>query len=260
VELAGTTAIVTGAGRGIGRAIAFRLAAERAAVVLADTDEQAGAATAAELQRGGAAVSFQRVDVTDAGDVEHLVGHAEEAFGGLDLLVNNVGNYEQPVFPDASVAHWTRNLDVNLRSAMLAIHFAVPAMRRRGGGAIVSIASTAGLGTAPHPGPEYSAAKAALMRLTATLAPLGLRGIRVNCVCPDWVGTDAVRKRIAAMTTEERAAVPEVIVEPEEVADAVVGLARDETLRGRVVVLFGGRPPRLLPVEAAETTAWGKRA
>src|SRR4029453_18190895 len=104
-------------------------------------------------------------------------------FGGLDILVNNAGGFPYPVFPDAPLEHWSRSFDLNLRLTMAAIHFAVPVLQRNGGGAIVNIASSAGLGLAPHPAPEYAVAKAGIMRLTTCLAPLAERGIRVNCVC-----------------------------------------------------------------------------
>jgi NAD(P)-dependent dehydrogenase (short-subunit alcohol dehydrogenase family) len=156
------------------------------------------------------------------------------------------------VFPDAPVAHWSDALDLNLRSAMLGIHFAIRTMERRGGGAIVNVASVAGLGFAPHPSPEYAATKAGLMRLTACLAPLAERGVRVNCVCPYTVGTEAVRRTIAESVAHGRELPPPLratLLEPAEVADAVVHLVQDDSLAGRVVVLHGGEPPRLVPAE-----------
>jgi NAD(P)-dependent dehydrogenase (short-subunit alcohol dehydrogenase family) len=241
LEISGKKAVVTGGGAGIGRAVAVRLAREGASVVVADVDEEAGRRVAEEV--GGA---FAAADVTMEAEVEALASD-------VDILVNNVGGFSEPVFPDASVAHWTRALDQNLRSAMLGIHFAVRSMARRGGGAIVNVASTAGLGLAPHPSPEYAATKAGLMRLTACLGPLAERGVRVNCVCPYTVGTEAVRLEIAESVAEGRELPPPLratLLEPEEVADAVLRLARDDSLAGRVLVLYGGEPPELLPVES----------
>ena len=236
MEIRGKAALVTGGSRGIGQAIVERLTEEGADVLIVDVDEPEGAA-------------FFRADVTREGDVEQMIAEAERRFGGLDILVNNVGNYEEPVFPDAPIEHWTRNLDLNLRSVMLGIHFAVQAMAKRGGGAIVSVASSAGLGFAPHPGPEYATAKAGVMRLTACLAPLAERGIRVNCVCPHTVATEAVRETIERLQREARPLTWDlegVLLEPEEVAAAVVELIQDETLAGRIMVCRGGEPPRLL--------------
>jgi NAD(P)-dependent dehydrogenase (short-subunit alcohol dehydrogenase family) len=236
VEIRGKAALVTGGSRGIGRAIVERLTEEGADVLIVDVEEPEGAA-------------FFRADVTREDDVEQMIAEADRRFGRLDIVVNNVGNYEEPVFPDAPIEHWTRNLDLNLRSVMLGIHFAVRAMARRGGGAIVSIASSAGLGFAAHPGPEYAAAKAAVMRLTACLAPLAERGIRVNCVCPHTVATEAVRETIDQLQRDGRPLPWDLqgdLLEPEEVADAVVELIQDETLAGRIMVCRGGEPPRLL--------------
>jgi NAD(P)-dependent dehydrogenase (short-subunit alcohol dehydrogenase family) len=191
---------------------------------------------------GGA---FVAADVTVEADVEALVAD-------VDILVNNAGGYDDPVFPDAPLEHWSGALDLNLRAPMLGIHFALRTMERRGGGAIVNVASVAGLGFAPHPSPEYAATKAGLMRLTACLAPLAERGVRVNCVCPYTVGTEAVRRTIAESVAHGRELPPPLqatLLEPAEVADAVVQLVQDDSLAGRVVVLHGGEPPRLVPAE-----------
>jgi NAD(P)-dependent dehydrogenase (short-subunit alcohol dehydrogenase family) len=252
VDVAGKTALVTGAGSGIGRVIALRLARECAAVVVNDVDERTGSQTSSAIAEAGGRASFAHADVTDDAKVEAAVAHAERTFGGLDILVNNAGGFPDPVFPEAPLEHWSRSFDLNLRSAMVAIHFAVPAMHRGGGGAIVNIASSAGLGLAPHPAPEYAVAKAGMMRLTACLASLADRGIRVNCVCPHTVGTPAVRQRIAELQADGEelpGPLQDVLLEPDEVADAVVELIRDEAAAGHVLVLFGGQQPRLLDAE-----------
>ena len=119
--IAGKTALVTGAARGIGREIAVRLAREGAAVVVGDVDQALGHPVVETIRANGAAASFVAADITREGDVTGMVDHAAREFGSLDILVNNAGGYEQPVFPDASVAHWSTTLDLNLRGAMLAI-------------------------------------------------------------------------------------------------------------------------------------------
>jgi NAD(P)-dependent dehydrogenase (short-subunit alcohol dehydrogenase family) len=251
MHIEGKVALVTGAGgRGTGRAIARRLGLGGAAVVVTDIDEDGGAATVRGIESGGGRAAFVRADVTSEPDVEDMVSFAVRTFGGLDILVNNAGGTPRPHFPDAPVEHWGSTLDLNLRGPMLAIHHALPAMRERGEGAIVNISSVAGYGWAPHSSPEYSAAKAGLARLTATLAPLAERdNVRVNCIVPNWIGTEEVLAEIAEMSPDERAEVPDELTAPEEIAELVVRLVQDESLAGRVFVWWTGEPPKPMPVE-----------
>jgi NAD(P)-dependent dehydrogenase (short-subunit alcohol dehydrogenase family) len=135
---------------------------------------------------------------------------------------------------------------VNLRAVMLATQLALEPLRRRGGGAIVNVASVAGLGAGPHGAPEYAAAKAGVVRLTAALASLSAEGIRVNAICPDYVDTPAVRRELAQMSAEERAAVTE-LVSADAIARGILDLIRDDSLFGRVLVWFAEEEPYLLP-------------
>ena len=248
----GRVALVTGAGGGgTGRAIALRLARAGAAVVVNDLDEEGGTETVRRIEEACGRAAFLRADVTSETDVERMVASAERTFGGLDILVNNAGGTPRPHFPEASREHWSRTLDLNLRGPMHAIQEALPAMRKRGGGAIVNISSVAGHGYAPHSSPEYAAAKAGLIRLTATLAPLHEReNVRVNCIVPNWIGTEEVLAEIAAMSPEERSEVPDVPTSPEEIADFVVELVEDESLAGRVFVWWTGRAPEPMPIDS----------
>jgi len=241
MDLPGRVAIVTGAAAGTGRAVAVQLAAQGAVVVVADVDPVGGAET---VRRCGAAAAFVRADVRVPADVAAMIAFAE-ARGGPHLLVNNAGGggHVEPHFPEASPEDWGATLDLNLRGAMIATQLALEPMRRLGGGAVVNVASTAGLGLAPYASPEYGAAKAGLIRFTTTLA--GLEGARVNCVAPDWIRTERADAELAGMSPSERAAAP-VPVELEEVTAAVLALVADDTLAGRVAVLVGGEPPRLL--------------
>jgi NAD(P)-dependent dehydrogenase (short-subunit alcohol dehydrogenase family) len=242
VEIAGGVAVVTGAAAGAGREIALRLADEGALVVVADVDAVRGEAVAAEIGRGA---RFVHADIRATRDVQHMVGSAGER---LRILVNNAGGggHVEPHFPMAEPEEWGATLDLNLRGAMLATQFALEQMARGGGGAIVNIASTAGLGLEPYHSPEYAAAKAGLIRFTSALAGLGERmRVRVSCVVPDWIETERAREELARMTSAQRAATPAPLP-PNAVPDAVVALARDDEAAGRVVVLRPGEPPRVL--------------
>jgi NAD(P)-dependent dehydrogenase (short-subunit alcohol dehydrogenase family) len=241
VEIAGGVAVVTGAAAGAGREIALRLADEGALVVVADVDAVRGEAVAAEI---GRSARFVHADIRATREVQHMVGSAGER---LRILVNNAGGggHVEPHFPMAEPEEWGATLDLNLRGAMLATQLALEQMAR-GGGAIVNIASTAGLGLEPYHSPEYAAAKAGLIRFTSALAGLGERmRVRVSCVVPDWIETERAREELARMTSAQRAATPAPLP-PNAVPDAVVALARDDEAAGRVVVLRPGEPPRVL--------------
>jgi 3-oxoacyl-[acyl-carrier protein] reductase len=242
-------ALVTGAGGGgTGRAIAVRLAKD-CAVVVNDVDVGGGRHTVELIEHAGGRAAFHSADVTSEADVRSLLEFTVDTFGGLDILVNNAGGTPDPHFPQAPVEHWSRYLDLNLRAPMLCIHYALPIMRERGGGAVVNVSSVAGLGYAAHDSPEYAAAKAGLIRLTATLDSLYEQDrVRVNCVVPNWIGTPEVLEEIAAMSPEERARVPDRLTPPEEIAEAVVGFIQDDQAAGRVLVCWSAEPWRLVPV------------
>ncbi len=151
---------MSGGSAGIGRAVASRLAAEGATVLIADRDAVAGQETARQLGAAFVAVDLSRLD-----EVPVMIAAAVRALGGLDVLVNNVGGVVKPGYPAAPADHWMRMLDLNLRGVMLSTQLAIEAMGQ--GGAIVNIASTAGLGYGVHAIPEYAIAKAGVIRLTA---------------------------------------------------------------------------------------------
>jgi NAD(P)-dependent dehydrogenase (short-subunit alcohol dehydrogenase family) len=251
VEIRGKVALVTGAGaNGTGRAIARALGERGALVAVNDLDESGGAETVRMIEAAGGNAALIRADITQEEEIQAAIAFAVSTFGGLDILVNNAGGTPRPHFPDAPVEHWSRTLDLNLRGPMLAIQHALPEMRRRGAGAVVNISSVAGIGWKPHSSPEYSAAKAGVARLTATLAPLSERdGVRVNCIVPNWIGTDEVLAEVEAMTPAERAAVPNVLTTPEEIAQLAVDLIEDESLAGRVFIWWTSDPPKAVPLD-----------
>jgi NAD(P)-dependent dehydrogenase (short-subunit alcohol dehydrogenase family) len=247
MDLEGAVAVVTGAAVGTGRAIAQRLAAGGAAVLLADVDTGGGERTRRTIEDAGGTAAFVEADLrTDAG-VTAAIDAATARFGRLDVLVNNAGGggHLPPHFPEATPAQWGALLDLNLRGPMLATQLAIAAMRD--GGVVVNVASTAGLGHGAYQSPEYGAAKAGLIRFTSSLTGLRDRAnVRVTCVVPDWVATERALAELAAMTPAERARAPEPV--PMSVlTGAVVALIEDDTLDGRIVVLYPGKPARLLP-------------
>ena len=246
--------MVTGGGSGIGRATAEALAAEGARVLVADLDEAGAAETVRLIGEAGGEATAMRADVSREDDARAMVAAAEERYGGLDILHNNAGILGGG-FIDTPVAEWFRTVQVNFVGVLLVAHAAIPALRRRGGGAIVNTASVAGL--VAHPSTVYSATKFGVVGFTRSLArhtaPLN---IRVNCVCPEVVDTPLIarareRARLANPNAPPRALAASMIP-PEEVAAGVLQLIRDESLNGRALKISPGRPPELL-----EFPNWG---
>jgi len=256
MEIAGKAAVVTGAAAGIGRAIARKLAQAEAGVVIADVDEDWGRQAVDEIEAAGGNAVFARADVSSEEDVRRAVGLCASTYGRLDIVVNNAFEGSGVHFPDAPVEQWSHVLDVLLRGTMLGIQAGLDAMSPAEGGAVLNVASTAGLGNQPHAYPEYAAAKAAVVRLTECLAPLAdERNVRVNCIAPDWTATEFIRERFAKMTPAERSEArdgfgrppPPQLLEPAEVAAAALDVVRDDGLAGRTLVLWCGEAPRLIP-------------
>ncbi|HSK38671.1 MAG TPA: SDR family oxidoreductase [Arenibaculum sp.] len=190
-KMAARVVVVTGAGRGIGFAIAEHLLAEGRAVVLAESDEPAGRAAQARLAAHGypdGRCRFIQTDVADEGSVAAMAHAASDAFGRVDGLVNNAGIMVRRPVTDLGFDEWRRVLDVNLSGAFLCAKHLVAALRRTEG-AIVNIASTRA--TMSEPDTEaYAASKGGLVALTHALAISLGPEIRVNCVSPGWIETD----------------------------------------------------------------------
>ena len=194
-NLEGRTAIVTGAGRGIGRAIALRYSRAGAAVAVAARSEDQIEAVAAQINAIGGQALPVRCDVTSESDVARLVEAAIEQFGRIDVLVNNAGVNIPPIDSvHVDPADWRKIIEVNLTGAFLCARAALPHMIDRRSGAILNISSSGGRLGAAGRGP-YRASKAALINFTETLAAeVSTKGIRVVCLCPGGVDTDMMRE------------------------------------------------------------------
>lgn len=244
--LAGKVALVTGASRGIGRAVALRLAREGAGVYLAadGTEEELEAASEACRRAGGAEAAWGRHDLTDPLAAERMVEAALARFGGVDILVNNAGLRCRKAFGDFTHEDFDRLVGVNLRSAFFAGQAVLPAMRGRGGGHIVHIASQLGI-VASRYGAVYNLTKAALIQLTRAMAlELAGEGIAVNAVSPGPIETEGfLAGRHPGELEQRRRDVPAGrFGTPEEVAAAVAFLVSGEAgfFHGHNLVLDGG--------------------
>ena len=248
MELKDKVAVVTGGGGGgCGRAIARRFANDGAKVIVSDIDEAGCRETVRLIQQDGGQAAHFRADARDEQQMRALINLANETFGGLNVLVNNAS---APFHPEEPLEHWLDTVQTDLLGGMSAIRFAIDAMKRSGGGAIVNMCSISAL---PHGGddsrsPSYDVAKAGLMRLTTALAFLHKENIRVNCLAPGWIASPEPRAYWESLTPEQRKerGVPSRILQPVEVANAIVRLATDESLYGRILVWHSEHSPRLI--------------
>ena len=245
-RLEGRRAIVTGAGSGIGRAIARRFAAEGAHVMLADVDREAAVAVATELPGGAVA---QRADVSSAEDVSGLVTAAVERWGGLDVMVNNAGVGRAGTMPETTEADWDLQMAVNLKGTFLGMKYAIPAIRDSGGGSIINMSSIAALVGIPNRA-AYTASKGGILSLTRAAAIDHIaEGVRINCIVPGTVETPWVDRITQAYPDPEearrdmQARQPHGrFVTPEEIAAMAAYLAADESqsVVGGAMVVDGG--------------------
>ncbi|HUI24868.1 MAG TPA: SDR family oxidoreductase [Candidatus Kryptonia bacterium] len=240
--LAGRVAVITGAASGIGRATAQRFANEGATVVIGDVHD-AEETVNAICARGGAA-EFVRTDVARAEDVRQLIDTAESRHGHLDVLVAAAGiGGGSGHTADYGIAEFDRVIAVNLKGVFLAMKYALPALERNGGGAIVTIASVLGLVGLPST-PGYSAAKGGVVQLTkvAALEYAGKR-IRVNCICPGMTDTPMARGA-GAQAQQHFAGLQPLgrLGRPDEIAETALFLASERAsfVTGAAFVIDGG--------------------
>ena len=243
-RLSGQRALVTGASRGIGRAVALRLASEGASVALNyNSGQQEAEGVAAEITAaGGSAVTLQG-NVADATQAEALVDAAAEALGGLDILVNNAGITRDNLLMRLSEDDWDAVIDTNLKGAFLCTKAAIRPMLRQRSGRIVNMSSVVALTGNPGQA-NYTAAKAGLIGFTRTVArEVASRGITVNAIAPGFIATQMVDSIPEDLQAQIRERIPlGAFGTPEDVAGCVAFLVSADAayITGQVLSIDGG--------------------
>ena len=242
--LAGKTALITGATRGIGRAIALRFAAEGADIAFTyRSQHEAAQSLVSELEAMGVRAKAYTSDAASFEDAHKVVEDVKETFGRIDVLVNNAGITKDGLMMRMDEAQWDAVIDTNLKSAFNFIHACTPVMARQRSGSIISMSSVVGVsGNAGQC--NYSASKAGLIGLTKSMAKeMGPRGIRANCIAPGFIATDMTGALPENVRQEWEKQIPlRRGGTPEDVAGVAVFLASDLAgyVTGQVVNCCGG--------------------
>lgn len=242
-NLAGKYCVVTGAGKGIGKAIAKRFLEEEAAgVAILEYDQALAEATALELDPTGKKVIAIRCDVADSDQVKLAIDQTVAVFGRIDVLVNNAGITRDRIFHKMTDDEWHAVIDVNLNGVYNTCKFVVPMMRQQMSGSIINISSTSLMG---NPGQaNYAATKAALQGFTRTVAKeLARKNVRMNCVAPAFVDTEMMRavgeEKLSASISHTPS---QRLCQPEEIAAVVAFLATEDAswVTGQTIFASGG--------------------
>ncbi len=248
MRLKDKTALITGAGSGIGYQTALRFSNEGASIVAVDIDEAAGQRCVADIvQQGGSAI-FVHADVSLAADCEAMIAAAEAAYGQLDVLFNNAGisHADDDDAINTSEAVWEQTMAVNVKGVFLGCKFGIPALRRAGGGSVINTASFVALLGAATPQLAYTASKGAVLAMTRELAVIHAReNIRVNALCPGPLRTELLMKYLNTDEKKRRRLVHIPMGrfgKAAEIAEAVVFLASDESsfVTGSAFTVDGG--------------------
>lgn len=252
MRLAGKTALITGAGSGIGRQTALLFALEGAQVVAVDIDEKAGIETVELVARAddngsGNGALFVKADVSQSQDCAAMVEHAESHFGKLDVLFNNAGiSHIEDGGVETDIDVWELTMDVNLKGVFLGCKYGIPALARAGGGSVINTASFVALMGSATPQIAYTASKGGVLALSRELAIIHARqGIRVNALCPGPLRTELLMKYLDTEEKRQRRLVHIPMGrfgEADEIARTVLFLASDDSsfVTGADFVVDGG--------------------
>lgn len=249
LEFKGKTAIITGAGRGIGQGIAEVFAAEGANVVIAEIDATTGGDVAKHLTQSGANALFVQTDVSKQDSVENMVRQTITRFGAVHTLCNNAAVEVAKDFREMELEEWDRVLSVNLRSIYLCTRAVLPHFIAAGGGSVVNISSVQALASTGRVA-AYTAAKGGMLSVTRDLAQdFGMFNIRVNAICPGCIDTPMQDRALARLPNPEQAmaklcdSIPmKRTGKPREIAEAVLFLSspRASYITGVTLVVDGG--------------------
>jgi NAD(P)-dependent dehydrogenase (short-subunit alcohol dehydrogenase family) len=241
----GKVVIVTGAGRGIGKAIARTYASEGAKVVIAEADNVTGTETEKGILSEGGTAHFILTDVTDPDNIEDLVRKTVEHFGTVDILINNAGISEWKSPYDIKVKEWDKIMNTNLRSVFLCSREAAKVMRGSGGGSIVNIASTRAFMSEPN-SEAYAASKGGIVALTHALAAsFSPDHIRVNCISPGWIETGD-HKMLRSIDNDQH--LSGRVGKPEDITKACVYVTADSNdfLNATNIIIDGGMTRKMI--------------
>lgn len=252
MNLSGKVALVTGGGGGIGQVVVEKLAEAGACVAIADMSSDIAHDLADQISSNGGSAIALAGNLTDASYCDGLVGQVCEAFGGLDILINNAGLMRRGAVTEATDEDFVLSMAVNVEAPFRLARAAIPVMAERGGGSIVNTASCWGV----YPGPNhlvYCTSKAAIAAMTRCLGrDHAHQNIRVNAVCPNEVNTPMLRTGFAIRGLDPDDAIEELnqtvplgrIAEPEDIADVVMFLASDNAryMCGSLVEVNGAKP------------------